>query len=82
MSNNNPVGIVIHINEELQQEQIDKLNILVASRKAMETAVKRLPLTPGFLLIDGIVPLETDIPEMHQEGRPEKPVGCRGLHPG
>jgi ribonuclease HII len=48
---------------EVSQEEIDALNILVASRKAMETAVTRLPLAPGFLLIDGIVPLETDIPQ-------------------
>ena len=48
---------------EVSHEEIDTLNILVASRKAMEMAVKRLPLTPGFLLIDGIVLLETDIPQ-------------------
>jgi ribonuclease HII len=48
---------------EVSQEEIDALNILVASRKAMERALKRLALTPGLLLIDGVVPLETDIPQ-------------------
>ena len=48
---------------EVSQEEIDTLNILVASRKAMERAVRQLSPAPGFLLIDGIVPLETDIPQ-------------------
>ena len=48
---------------EASQEEIDALNILVASRKAMERAVGGLALAPGFLLIDGIVPLRTDIPQ-------------------
>ena len=48
---------------EVGQEEIDALNILVASRKAMEGALEGLSLTPGLLLIDGIVPLRTDIPQ-------------------
>ena len=48
---------------EVSREEIDELNILVASRKAMERAVKGLALAPDFLLIDGIVPLETDTPQ-------------------
>ncbi len=48
---------------EVSQEEIDTLNILVASRKAMERAVRGLALVPGFLLIDGIVPLETELPQ-------------------
>jgi ribonuclease HII len=48
---------------EVSHEEIDDLNILVASRKAMEKAVRGLDLDPDFLLIDGIVPLETDIPQ-------------------
>ena len=47
----------------VSQEEIDTLNILVASRKAMETAVEKLSSAPDLLLIDGIVPLETDIPQ-------------------
>ena len=34
--------------------EIDRLNILRASLKAMEQAVQNLPLPPDFLLIDGI----------------------------
>lgn len=48
---------------EVSHEEIDALNILVASRKAMERAVRGLAPVPGFLLIDGIVPLETEIPQ-------------------
>jgi ribonuclease HII len=47
----------------VSQEEIDFMNILVASRKAMEAAVRNLSRRPDFLLIDGIVPLETDIPQ-------------------
>ena len=47
----------------VRQEEIDRLNILVASRKAMEMAVGKLSIAPDLLLIDGIVPLETDIPQ-------------------
>jgi ribonuclease HII len=35
------------------QEEIDLLNILQASLKAMILAVKNLPLSPDFILIDG-----------------------------
>ncbi len=35
-------------------EEIDRINILQASLKAMELAVKNLPLHPNFLLIDGL----------------------------
>lgn len=37
--------------------EIDRLNILRASLKAMELAVRDLPLPPEFLLIDGIYSL-------------------------
>ncbi|MCJ7495708.1 MAG: ribonuclease HII [Deltaproteobacteria bacterium] len=37
--------------------EIDRLNILRASLKAMEQAVQNLPLSPDFLLIDGIYSL-------------------------
>jgi ribonuclease HII len=47
----------------VDHEEIDRLNILVASRKAMEGAVRKLSLAPDLLLIDGIVPLETDLPQ-------------------
>lgn len=48
---------------EVGREEIDALNILVASRKAMERAVLGLSPAPDFLLIDGIVPLETHLPQ-------------------
>jgi ribonuclease HII len=41
------VGIV-------EAQEIDRLNILQASLKAMQLAVEKLPLPPDFLLIDGI----------------------------
>jgi ribonuclease HII len=43
--------------------EIDEINILQASKKAMEMAVNRLSVRPGFLLVDGITPLSTDIPQ-------------------
>jgi ribonuclease HII len=41
------VGIV-------ETEEIDRLNILQASLKAMKMAVECLPLTPDYLVIDGL----------------------------
>jgi ribonuclease HII len=41
------VGIV-------EAEEIDRINILRASLRAMEVAVKNLPVLPDFLLIDGL----------------------------
>lgn len=43
-------------------EEIDRYNILVASRMAMIRAVERLPVTPGFLLIDGYAWPGIDLP--------------------
>lgn len=45
------------------EQDIDELNILVASRKAMEMALNGLSLQPDSLLVDGIIPLETSIPQ-------------------
>ncbi len=47
----------------VSEQDIDEINILVASRKAMEMALAGLSLQPDHLLIDGIVPLETVIPQ-------------------
>jgi len=44
--------------------EIDKINILQATRKAMLMAVRALALPPGFLLVDGITPLDTTIPQL------------------
>jgi ribonuclease HII len=43
--------------------EIDKINILQASLKAMQCAVELLSLTPDYLLIDGIYPITTTIPQ-------------------
>lgn len=42
-------------------EEIDALNILVATRRAMEKAVQGLSQAPDHLLIDGIVAIESPI---------------------
>ena len=47
----------------VSEEDIDRVNILVASRLAMETALAQLSVVPDFILVDGIVPLETRIPQ-------------------
>jgi len=39
--------------EKVEAERIDSINILRASIEAMQNAVKRLPVRPDFLLIDG-----------------------------
>jgi len=44
-------------------QEIDRLNILRASLKAMELAVGNLSLPPDFLLIDGIHPLPLPLPQ-------------------
>jgi ribonuclease HII len=42
-------------------EEIDAINILVASRKAMELAVGGLSRRPDHLLVDGIIPIQSSI---------------------
>ncbi|WKZ31623.1 MAG: ribonuclease HII [Thermodesulfobacteriota bacterium] len=44
-------------------EEIDRINILKASLKAMEIAIGDLGVRPELLLIDGRVPVDTDIPQ-------------------
>ena len=44
-------------------QEIDRLNILQASLKAMQLAVEKLPLPPDFLLIDGINSLHLSLPQ-------------------
>ncbi len=50
------VGIV-------DNDEIDKINILAASRSAMAIAVESLDVCPDCLLIDGIHKIESDIPQ-------------------
>jgi len=50
------VGIV-------EAEEIDRINILEATRKAMLTALRELPVVPAALLIDALFLPGTDIPQ-------------------
>ena len=50
------VGIV-------EAQEIDRLNILQASLRAMQLAVEKLSLPPDFLLIDGIHSLHLSLPQ-------------------
>ena len=43
--------------------EIDRINILQASLLAMAMAVKNLDPRPDYLLIDGIFPISTDLPQ-------------------
>jgi len=43
--------------------EIDRINILQASLKAMQNAVAALAITPDYLLIDGIYPIAAAIPQ-------------------
>jgi len=45
------------------QEEIDSLNILQATFRAMILAVKKLPMAPDFILIDGNQGLSLSIPQ-------------------
>jgi ribonuclease HII len=45
----------------VEAEEIDRINILRASLRAMELAVKNLPVPPDFLLIDGLHRLGLDL---------------------
>lgn len=42
-------------------EEIDEINILQATLKGMSRAVGRLPLSPDYLLVDGITPVPIGI---------------------
>lgn len=46
----------------ISNEEIDRINILEASRKGMEEAVKGLSITPDFILTDYMDLYHTDIP--------------------
>ena len=47
----------------VDHHEIDCINILQASLKAMQRAVESLGVTPDYLLIDGIYPIATSIPQ-------------------
>ena len=42
-------------------DEIDQINILQATLKGMSRAIKRLSLSPDFLLVDGITPIPIEI---------------------
>lgn len=43
--------------------EIDRINILQATRKAMLSAIQKLSIQPDYLLIDGISTIESSIPQ-------------------
>lgn len=47
----------------VEPEEIDKINILKATLKAMTIAVSKLPLAPAHLLVDGNTPIPIKIPQ-------------------
>jgi ribonuclease HII len=49
----------------VDEEDIDKINILNATIKAMKKALLELSIKPDLLLIDGNIPLPTDIPQFN-----------------
>ncbi len=56
--------------------EIDRLNILQASLKAMELAVRDLPLPPDFLLIDGLHSLHLPL---QQQAMPKGDGRCLSI---
>ena len=56
-------GVVIGVGV-VDQTEIDRINILEATRKAMCIAVEALSISPGYLLIDGLIKL--DLPILQQ----------------
>ncbi len=47
----------------IEPEEIDRINILKATLKAMETAVSNLDVSPDVLLIDGINTINLNLPQ-------------------
>ncbi len=50
--------------QEVDNKTIDKINILNATRLGMQNCVKNLKVKPDFVLIDYIVGLELDVPNI------------------
>ena len=53
--------------EEISNEEIDRLNILEATRLCMKRAVERLPVSPDVLITDGNFRLDVSI-QQHNIG--------------
>jgi ribonuclease HII len=47
----------------VSEDEIDCINILQATRKAMKQCVEQLSLAPDYLLIDGTAPINVTIPQ-------------------
>ena len=62
-------------------EEIDRINILRARLLAMERAIQGLSRRPDLALVDGNRGHHRALPD-GGEGRPEKRLHRRGLHPG
>jgi ribonuclease HII len=58
----------------VDQTEIDRINILQATRKAMSLAVEHLSISPGYLLIDGLIKLDLPIPQQSLVRGEEKSV--------
>ena len=56
------------------QAEIDRINILEATREAMNQAAGKLPVSPGYLLIDGLISLSLPIPQQSLVRGEEKSV--------
>ncbi len=65
------------------QDEIDEVNIRVASLRAMSRAVEQLSVVPNLVLVDG-----KDLPDLRLpavalvRGGCKEPVGCSGVHIG
>ncbi len=60
----------------VSEKMIDKINILEATKLAMEKAIKKLKIKPDFLILDGKMKLDIDIPQKSIVKADEKVFSC------
>ncbi|MDD5145834.1 MAG: ribonuclease HII [Candidatus Pacebacteria bacterium] len=60
----------------VSEKVIDKINILEATKLAMEKAVKKMPQRPDFLVLDGNMKINSEIPQKSVIGADEKISSC------
>ncbi len=60
----------------VSEKVIDKINILEATKLAMQRAVKNLKINPGFLIIDGNCGIKSSIPQKLIIKADEKVFSC------
>jgi ribonuclease HII len=58
------VGCAAWATAAVEHDEIDRVNILVASLSAMKQAVQGLSLLVDLLLVDGMQPIPSDIPQL------------------